>query len=144
MTFASVVRRIPHMSEPVTVKQLVAKTQAKLTGDESLIVTDVSHDSRRVGKGTLFAAVSGALFDAHKFVPQVMEQGAAGVLSEREVPDGFNGTWLQVADIRCAMALAAAEVQHHPSRELQLAGITGTNGKTTTAYLIASIPEHGD
>jgi len=48
---------------------------------------------------------------------------------------------LQVADIRRAMALAAAEVQGHPSRELQLAGITGTNGKTTTAYLIASIPE---
>jgi UDP-N-acetylmuramoyl-L-alanyl-D-glutamate--2,6-diaminopimelate ligase len=129
------------MPEPVTLKQLASKTQAKLTGDESIVVTDVSHDSRRVGKGTLFAAVSGALFDAHKFVPQVMEQGAVGVLSEREVPDGFNGAWLQVADIRCAMALAAAEVQHHPSRELQLVGITGTNGKTTTAYLIASIPE---
>jgi UDP-N-acetylmuramoyl-L-alanyl-D-glutamate--2,6-diaminopimelate ligase len=141
MTFTSVVRRIPHMPEPVTLKQLAAKTQAKLTGDDSIIVTDVSHDSRRVGKGTLFAAVSGALFDAHKFVPQVMEQGAVGVLSEREVPEGFNGAWLQVADIRCAMALAASEVQHHPSRELQLVGITGTNGKTTTAYLIASIPE---
>ena len=83
----------------------------------------------------------GALFDAHKFVPQVMEQGAAGVLSERPAPEDFAGVWLQVEDIRCAMALAASEVQHHPSRELQLVGITGTNGKTTTAYLIASIPE---
>jgi UDP-N-acetylmuramoyl-L-alanyl-D-glutamate--2,6-diaminopimelate ligase len=89
----------------------------------------------------LFAAVSGALFDAHKFVPQVMSQGAAGVLSERGAPADFNGAWLQVADIRRAMALAAAEVQGHPSRELQLVGITGTNGKTTTAYLVASIPE---
>jgi UDP-N-acetylmuramyl pentapeptide synthase len=44
-----------------------------------------------VGEGTLFAAVSGALFDAHKFVSQVMEQGAAGVLSERPVPEGFDG-----------------------------------------------------
>ena len=104
-------------------------------------VTDVSHDSRRVGEGTLFAAVTGALFDAHKFVPQVMEQGAVGVLSERPAPENFNGAWLQVEDIRRAMALTAAEVQHHPSRELQLVGITGTNGKTTTAYLIASIPE---
>src|SRR6185369_3718303 len=129
------------MHEPVTIKQLASKTDAKLTGDESVIVIDVSHDSRRVGKGTLFAAVTGALFDAHKFVPQVMEQGAVGVLSEREASTGFNGAWLQVADIRCAMALAASEVHHHPSRELQLAGITGTNGKTTTAYLIASIPE---
>src|SRR4030095_13539820 len=127
--------------EPVTIKQLVSKTQAKLSGDETLEVTDVSHDSRRAGKGALFAAVTGALFDAHKFVPQVMGQGAVGVLSERPAPEGFTGAWLQVEDIRFAMAQAAAEVQHHPSRELQLAGITGTNGKTTTAYLIASIPE---
>jgi UDP-N-acetylmuramoyl-L-alanyl-D-glutamate--2,6-diaminopimelate ligase len=129
------------MTEPVTIKQLASITQGKLSGDESTVVTDVSHDSRRVSKGTLFAAVTGALFDAYKFVPQVMAQGAAGVLSERPAPEGFTGTWLQVEDVRCAMALAAAEVQHHPSRELQLAGITGTNGKTTTAYLIASIPE---
>src|SRR5215510_12374211 len=129
------------MSEPVTIKKLASITDAKLSGDETIEVIDVSHDSRRAGKGTLFAAVAGALFDAHKFVPQVMNQGAAGVLSERPAPENFNGAWLQVADIRYAMPLAASEVQHHPSRELQLAGITGTNGKTTTAYLIASIPE---
>ena len=67
------------MTEPVTVKQLVSKTQGTLTGDETMEVTDVSHDSRRTGAGALFAAVSGALFDAHKFVPQVMAQGAVGV-----------------------------------------------------------------
>ena len=127
--------------KPVTTKQLAALTEAKLTGDEVIVVSDVSHDSRRAGAGTLFAAVSGAVFDAHKFVPQVVAQGAAGVLSERPAPEDFAGVWLQVENIRRAMALAAAEVQHHPSRELQLAGITGTNGKTTTAYLIASIPE---
>jgi UDP-N-acetylmuramoyl-L-alanyl-D-glutamate--2,6-diaminopimelate ligase len=124
-----------------TVKRIAELTEATLTGDETRIVTDVSHDSRRTGKGALFAAVSGALFDAHKFVPQVMAQGAMGVLSEQPAPPDFNGVWLQVTNIRRAMALAAAEVQQHPSRELQLVGITGTNGKTTTAYLIASIPE---
>jgi UDP-N-acetylmuramoyl-L-alanyl-D-glutamate--2,6-diaminopimelate ligase len=129
------------MAEPVTVKHLAEITEAKLTGDETIVVTDVSHDSRRAGNDCLFAAVSGALFDAHKFVPQVMAQGAAGVLSERAAPEEFSGAWLQVVNIRRAMALAAAELQHHPSRELQLVGITGTNGKTTTAYLIASIPE---
>lgn len=127
--------------KPVPIKRLAEITEAKLTGDETRLVTDVSHDSRRTGEGALFAAVSGALFDAHKFVPQVMSQGAAGVLSELEAPADFNGVWLQVTNIRRAMALAAAEVQGHPSRKLQLAGITGTNGKTTTAYLIASIPE---
>ena len=126
---------------PVTVQQLVERTQAKLTGHPTTIITDITHDSRRAAKRSLFAAVRGALFDAHKFVPQVMAQGAAGVISELPVPDGFAGAWLQVEDIRRAMALAAAEVQHHPSRELKLVGITGTNGKTTTAYLVASIPE---
>ncbi len=61
--------------------------------------------------------------------------------AEQQPPDGFNGAWLKVENVRRAMALAAAEVQHRPSRELQLVGIPGTNGKTTTAYLIASIPE---
>jgi UDP-N-acetylmuramoyl-L-alanyl-D-glutamate--2,6-diaminopimelate ligase/murE/murF fusion protein len=60
------------MAEPVTIKQIASITNAKLTGDESSLVTDVSHDSRRAGEGTLFTAVAGALFDAHKFVPQVM------------------------------------------------------------------------
>jgi UDP-N-acetylmuramoyl-L-alanyl-D-glutamate--2,6-diaminopimelate ligase len=124
-----------------TLRRLAQVTKARLTGDETRIVTDVSHDSRRAGTGTLFAAVAGALFDAHKFVPQVMASGAVGVLSEQPAPPDFEGAWLQVTNVRRAMALAAAEVQGHPSRELQLAGITGTNGKTTTAYLIASIPE---
>lgn len=126
---------------PVTTARLATITHAKLTGDETAIVADVSHDSRRANAETLFAAVSGAVFDAHKFVPQVMSQGAVGVLSERPAPEDFTGAWLQVENVRRAMALTAAEVHHHPSRELQLAGITGTNGKTTTAYLIASIPE---
>src|SRR5687768_8200667 len=108
----------------VTIGQLAAKTNARLSGDETIVVTDVSHDSRRVGKGTLFAAVTGALFDAHKFVPDVISKGAAGVLSERSAPQDFHGAWLQVDDVRCAMAQTAAEIQHHPSRELQLVGIT--------------------
>ena len=116
-------------------------THAQLTGDPSIVVTDVTHDSRRVANGALFAAVTGELFDAHKFIPQVMQQGAVGVISELVRPDDFSGAWIQVDDIRRAMALAAAAVHHHPSRELNLVGITGTNGKTTCAYLIASIPE---
>src|SRR5450432_1050398 len=70
-----------------------------------------------------------------------MAQGALGVISELLRPENFVGAWLQVENVRRAMAPAAAAVHHHPSRELQLVGITGTNGKTTTAYLIASIPE---
>ena len=93
----------------IDAKRIAEITDAKLSGDGTRIVTDVSHDSRRVGEGTLFSAVAGALFDAHKFVTQVMEQGAAGILSERPAPESFNGAWLQVENIRRAMALAAAD-----------------------------------
>lgn len=125
----------------VTLGDVARVVEGKLTGDPSIELTDVTHDSRRAHEGALFVAVRGELFDAHRFVPQVLEQGAAGVMSELELPENFAGAWLQVADVRRAMALAAAEVQRHPSRELKLVGITGTNGKTTTAYLVAAIAE---
>src|SRR5947208_5493277 len=127
----------------VTVQEL-AQAIGGVGGDSieaGIRVTDVTHDSRQAKSGSLFVAVRGELFDAHKFIPQVMQQGAVGVLSELERPSDFNGAWIQVKDVRRAMALAAAEVHHHPSRELNLVAITGTNGKTTTAYLVASIPE---
>src|SRR5436853_3558270 len=125
----------------MTVSEVAGVIGARVIGDGSAPVTDVTHDSRQAGKGSLFVAVRGELFDAHKFIPQVIGQGAAGVLSELKPPPDFAAAWLQVENVRRAMALAAAAVHHHPARELQLVGITGTNGKTTTAYLVASIPE---
>src|SRR5205814_62691 len=128
-------------SRDVRVNDVAHVTGAALSGDGTALVSDVTHDSRQAKAGCLFTAVRGELFDAHKFVPKVMEQGAAGIISEQAPPVDFSGAWLQVENIRRAMALAAAEVHHYPSRELKLTGITGTNGKTTCAYLIASIPE---
>jgi UDP-N-acetylmuramyl-tripeptide synthetase len=125
----------------VSVADVARVTGGQASGDLAVQVTDVTHDSREATHGSLFVAVRGELFDAHKFVPQVMQQGAVGVISELERPANFDGAWIQVENIRRAMAPAAAEVHHHPSRELNLVGITGTNGKTTTAYLVASIPE---
>lgn len=134
--------------EPITLQRVTDVVGGKLTGEGTVPVTDATHDSRQAGPGTLFVAVRGGLFDAHKFLPQVITQGAVAVMSElepsNEVLQGVGlGTtaWIQVDNIRRAMALAAAEIHHHPSRELELVGITGTNGKTTTAYLVASIPE---
>ena len=112
-----------------------------LTGDASVEVLDVTHDSRQAREGTLFAAVRGAELDAHQFIGQVMKNGAVGVLSQLDAPANFRGAWIQVTEVRRAMALAAAEVHSYPSRELQLVGITGTNGKTTTTYLVAAIAE---
>ncbi len=101
----------------------------------------MTHDSRQVGAGWLFVAISGANVDAHRFVAEVASRGAAGVVSERERPSDFAGAWVQVSDARRALAFAADAVHGHPSRELRLVGITGTNGKTTTAFLVASLAE---
>ncbi len=114
---------------------------AKQTGDENAEALDVTHDSRQVREGTLFVAVQGAQLDAHRFVAEAMRRGAVGIISERVRPEDFSGAWFEVKDARRAMAIAAAEVHRHPSRELNLVGITGTNGKTTTAYLVAAIAQ---
>jgi UDP-N-acetylmuramyl-tripeptide synthetase len=124
----------------VTLGDVARVLNGKLTGDGDTEVLDVTHDSRQAGAGYLFAAVKGKM-DAHRFVNEVMKQGAVGVISQRERPADFTGGWIEVAEIRRAMALAAAEIHDHPSRELQLVGITGTNGKTTTTYIVAAIAE---
>ncbi len=102
-------------------------------------VTDVVHDSRQCGRGSVFVAIQGERFDAHRFIPLAAEQGAVGIISERPVPENSAVAWIQVAAARPALALAAAAVYGSPSRRLKLAGITGTNGKTTTSHLVDSI-----
>ncbi|HYX40287.1 MAG TPA: UDP-N-acetylmuramoyl-L-alanyl-D-glutamate--2,6-diaminopimelate ligase, partial [Pyrinomonadaceae bacterium] len=125
----------------ITLGALARAAGGQLSGDETAQVFDVTHDSRQVERGSLFVAIQGAQFDAHEFIAQAQAQGAAAVVSERAKPDDFTGAWVQVKDARVALALAAAEVHGHPARELQLVGITGTNGKTTTAHLIAAMIE---
>ena len=82
---------MPSNKESTTLKDIARTTGASLTGDERVAVTDVTHDSRQAGKGSLFVAVRGELFDAHKFIPQVMQQGVVGVISELERPANFTG-----------------------------------------------------
>ena len=125
----------------VTLRNVARAVSGNLTGDEHAEVTDVTHDSRQVQAGSLFVAVRGATVDAHRFVDEVIERGAIGVISERTRPANFNGAWIEVSNARRALAFAAAEVHGHPSRDLQLVGITGTNGKTTTAHLVAAMAE---
>jgi UDP-N-acetylmuramoyl-L-alanyl-D-glutamate--2,6-diaminopimelate ligase len=99
----------------------------------------VTHDSRRVVPGGIFVAIKGATTDGNNFVNQATQRGALAIISESPRPADFTGTWVQVADARAALAHTAAIVHGHPSRSLKLVGITGTNGKTTTAHLCESI-----
>ncbi|MBO0798069.1 MAG: UDP-N-acetylmuramoyl-L-alanyl-D-glutamate--2,6-diaminopimelate ligase, partial [Blastocatellia bacterium] len=116
-------------------------------GDREAVVnvgsSVVTNDSRRVTPGGIFVAITGARVDGNLFVNDATKRGANAIISERprpaELPQQSNIVWLQVANARVALAKAAALVYGHPSHMLKLAGVTGTNGKTTTANLIESI-----
>lgn len=125
----------------LTAQQLAAELDARLSGDGSAAITDVTHDSRQAREGSLFAAIKGETADGHRFIPDVMRRGAAGVISEYDPPAEFTGAWLKVSEARHALALAASRVNVDPSHQLDLVGITGTNGKTTTTYLCFALAE---
>ena len=100
-------------------------------------VTDVAYDARAVVPGALFACVRGLRADGHDFAPDAVARGAAALLVERRLE--LPVPQLLVPDARTAMALAADAFFGRPTRELEVAGVTGTNGKTTTAFLLYSI-----
>jgi UDP-N-acetylmuramoyl-L-alanyl-D-glutamate--2,6-diaminopimelate ligase len=102
-------------------------------------VTGVAYDSRTVGPGQVFVALKGQHADGTSFAGQAIARGAVAVVSEHARPDDVRIAWTVVEDARLALAVLAAAFYGDPSREMQVIGITGTNGKTTTAYLVASI-----
>ena len=124
-----------------TITDIANALDATLAGDGSGFATDVTHDSRQAREGVLFVAIKGHTMDGHRFVTDVMRRGAAGIISEYDPPTGFDGAWLKVRDAREALAKAAAVINGNPSRELDLVGVTGTNGKTTTTYLCFALAE---
>jgi UDP-N-acetylmuramoyl-L-alanyl-D-glutamate--2,6-diaminopimelate ligase len=106
-------------------------------GDRS--ITAIAYDSRRVVAGAVFVALKGLRADGGAFTDQAASRGAIAIVSESAPPDGFAIPWLTVRDARLALALLADRFFDHPSRRMPIIGVTGTNGKTTTAYLLASI-----
>jgi UDP-N-acetylmuramoyl-L-alanyl-D-glutamate--2,6-diaminopimelate ligase len=104
-------------------------------------VTGIAFDSRHVEAGNVFVALKGLHADGGAFVRQAVERGAVAVVSEQQPPPDTAVPWTTVRDARRALACLAAVFQGHPSHELQVVGITGTNGKTTTTYLVSAIFE---
>lgn len=125
--------------------QLVAALPDLLAsaGDLQGTITRITADSRQVVPGALFVAYRGAGVDGHRFIPDALQRGAAAIAAERSPaglrPAGSAVPFLQVGDGRAALAWLSAAWYGHPSRSMALVGITGTDGKTTTANLLYNI-----
>ena len=101
----------------------------------------MAYHSGQVAPGEVFVALQGALTDGHRFVADALARGAAAIVSEQELEAPAGVTVVRVPQARLALAHLAAALYGHPSRELTLVGITGTNGKTSTTYLLEAILE---
>lgn len=111
-----------------------------IQGDAPADIRGLQYDSRKIEPGQVFVAIQGEVVDGNRFVGSALERGAAGVISERPRPsECAAAVWVQVAEARKALATAAANWYGRPSDRLHLVGITGTNGKTTTAFLTDSL-----
>ncbi len=122
--------------EPVTLERLATVTAGQLVGPGQVEIRDVTHNSQTAGPGDLFVAMRGSRQDGHDYVAGVNASAAC-------VEDLVDVTLPQlvVPDTRRALSLLASEVHGHPSRHLDVVGVTGTNGKTTVTHMLASIVE---
>src|SRR5213595_1726979 len=122
-------------------KTLLSATPVRqVFGSVDRPVENIAYDSRRVQRHTMFVALRGEKTDGHQFIGHAIDKGASVIVAEREQKDP-RVSCLLVENTRTALADLSATFYGHPARKLKLAGVTGTNGKTTTAFLIKHICE---
>ena len=138
---------LSNVLEGVSVAKMFHITSGKMLQTRDVDVRSIQYDSRKVQNGDLFVAIRGSVVDGHAFIGDAVNLGAKIVVLEDDVamPDSFfmHGGIVKivVSSSRRALATMSANFYGHPSKQLQLIGVTGTNGKTTTTYLIKSILE---
>lgn len=121
-----------------TLQNILYKVRIEaIHGNTGIAIQDICMDSRKVQPGSLFIAIKGGTADGHQFIRAAIEQGAVAVVCET-LPEQLHGqvTYVKVADSAAACGTVAANFYGHPSSQLQLVGVTGTNGKTTIATLL--------
>src|SRR5690554_5820392 len=122
------------VSVKVMLRELAAVlAMSRISGDDSVALCGVKADHRKLVPGELFICVRGAVHDGHKYAAEAAAKGAAALVVEQELTE-IQLPQLIVKDTRQVMGAIASYVYGHPSRALRLIGITGTNGKTTTAF----------
>src|SRR5256714_7729617 len=123
-------------------KTLLSATAVRqIIGTLDRTVENIAYDSRRVQRNGMFVALRGEKSDGHEFIGQAIEKGASVIVAEREEQNP-RATCLVVENTRTALADFAENFYGHPGRKLKLAAVTGTNGKTTTSFLIKHICEN--
>lgn len=110
-----------------------------LRGNLEVPVTGIAYHSQQVQRGFLFVAIPGQNDDGHRYIHDAICRGASAIICEHENIPEFEGTVAKAADARAALAQVSARFYDHPSQDLTVIGITGTNGKTTTSFLLESI-----
>ncbi|MDD4895861.1 MAG: Mur ligase family protein, partial [Atribacterota bacterium] len=113
----------------------------KIQGSIEIEINGLSQNSKSVEPGNLFVCIVGFVTDGHYYIPEAINRGAKVILLQKDLPINSDITTILVKDTRKALAFLANRYYHYPSRKLKLIGITGTNGKTTVAYMIKAILE---
>ncbi|MDI6853950.1 MAG: UDP-N-acetylmuramoyl-L-alanyl-D-glutamate--2,6-diaminopimelate ligase [Deltaproteobacteria bacterium] len=127
-------------SSPKSLKYLLEGLHGcRVTGDDRVLISSLAYHSQDVTPGGLFVAIPGHKTDGRRFIASALAQGARVIVSEHDYLPPPGVTAVQVPEARLALAHLSGAFYDHPSRELSLIGITGTNGKTTTSYLLEAI-----
>jgi len=116
-------------------------TYTVLSGDKSIEINNPQYDSRKIKCGDMFFAIGGFNVDGHNFISKAIENGAKTVVVEKDVTLVEGITFIKVENGRRALAIAASNFYNNPSKKMKIIGITGTNGKTTSAFMLKGILE---
>jgi len=112
-----------------------------IQGSVDIDITNICYDSRDIKPGDVFFCIQGFKMDGHKFVGQALENGAIAIVCSETIKEHCNATIINVENGRQALALSSASFFGNPSKQLKLIGITGTNGKTTSTFMMKAILE---
>jgi len=122
----------------ITIKDILKDvTYLQIVGDENTAISEITFDSRKLEKGSLFIAFKGTQFDGHKYIDAAIEKGAIAVLCEKLPENKVDSiVYILVENSHLSLAKIASNFYGRPSEEITLIGVTRTNGKTTIATLL--------